>query len=88
MSNLYLCFFQSVLGEGSESRHKRWFQPLNEENFDQPVPVEWEAWLRFRRVEPPSPEEIEINRLQQAQTLANAKKLEQKNNNITVSTHI
>lgn len=63
------------VAEGSNLRQKRWFVPLNETRFDQEIPVEWEAWLRYRRSEPPMPEEIEANRIVQQQTIKNAKKL-------------
>lgn len=46
----------------STSRFKkpaRYFQPVND--FDQEIPPEWEAWLRHRRKEPPTLEEIETN---------------------------
>lgn len=46
----------------STSRHRRpsrYFVPIND--FDQELPAEWESWLRHRRKEPPTPEEIEEN---------------------------
>ncbi|XP_064462901.1 NADH dehydrogenase [ubiquinone] 1 alpha subcomplex assembly factor 2-like [Ornithodoros turicata] len=42
-------------------RPVRWFEPAIKEKFDQEVPVEWEAWLRYRRTSPPTEEEIARN---------------------------
>lgn len=36
----------------------RWFVPPNKEDFDQEMAAEWEAWLRFRRTETPTDEEL------------------------------
>ncbi|CAG2118888.1 unnamed protein product [Medioppia subpectinata] len=40
---------------------KRWFEPKREDLWDQPLPPEWNAWLRMRRTDPPTTEEIEYN---------------------------
>lgn len=42
-------------------RANRWFEPVGKEDFDQEMPAEWEAWLRGRRNEPPSEEEVMRN---------------------------
>lgn len=50
------------VSRSSTSRFKkpaRYFQSVND--FDQEIPPEWEAWLRHRRKEPPTLEEIEKN---------------------------
>ncbi|GBP90598.1 hypothetical protein EVAR_86438_1 [Eumeta japonica] len=39
----------------------RWYDPPKGKDFNDPVPPEWEAWLRQRRNEPPTKEEIEYN---------------------------
>ncbi|KAJ8921640.1 hypothetical protein NQ315_010549 [Exocentrus adspersus] len=39
----------------------RWFKPPKKDDFMQEMPAEWEAWLRMRRKEPPSEEEIMKN---------------------------
>ncbi|XP_055904429.1 NADH dehydrogenase [ubiquinone] 1 alpha subcomplex assembly factor 2 [Eupeodes corollae] len=39
----------------------RWFEPADKEAFDQEMTAEWEAWLRFRREEPPTREELVRN---------------------------
>ncbi|XP_043503662.1 NADH dehydrogenase [ubiquinone] 1 alpha subcomplex assembly factor 2 [Polistes fuscatus] len=38
----------------------RYFKSINDD-FEQELPAEWEAWLRYRRKEPPTFEEIEKN---------------------------
>lgn len=40
------------------TRRGRIFIPVDKENFEQEVPAEWEAWLRYRRREPPTTEEV------------------------------
>lgn len=36
----------------------RWFQPPEKDDFMQEMPAEWEAWLRGRRKEPPTEDEV------------------------------
>ena len=47
----------------SSARRKptRYFEPVIEDDFDQELPPEWEAWLRGRRKQPPTEEEIAKN---------------------------
>jgi len=59
--NLGNKYFESKKDEASGRRYKRWYEPFNKEKFDQEVPVEWEAWLRYRRNVPPTEEEIHKN---------------------------
>ena len=42
---------------------KRWYFPEhdNEENWDQHIPPEWEAWMRYRRIDAPTEDEINLN---------------------------
>lgn len=42
-------------------RPSRWFEPHDKEEFQQEMPAEWESWLRFRRTDPPSDEEVMKN---------------------------
>lgn len=42
-------------------RPSRWFVPADKENFEQELSAEWEAWLRGRRKEPPTEEELMKN---------------------------
>ncbi|KAL4716911.1 hypothetical protein ACJJTC_012722 [Scirpophaga incertulas] len=39
----------------------RWYDPPKGLDFQEPIPSEWESWLRMRRVDPPSEEEIAKN---------------------------
>ncbi|KAH0812182.1 hypothetical protein GEV33_010619 [Tenebrio molitor] len=39
----------------------RWFEPPVKDDFQQEMPAEWEAWLRGRRTQPPSEEEVMKN---------------------------
>ncbi|KAJ0182344.1 hypothetical protein K1T71_001713 [Dendrolimus kikuchii] len=39
----------------------RWYDPPKGQDFQDPIPAEWEAWLRMRRMEPPTEEEIAKN---------------------------
>lgn len=47
----------------SEGKRKpsRWYDPPKGQDFQNPIPAEWESWLRMRRKEPPSEEEIAKN---------------------------
>lgn len=47
--------------KSNSSRNPRYFIPVNNDDHEQELPVEWEAWLRYRRKVPPSKEEIEKN---------------------------
>ncbi|KAI5706380.1 hypothetical protein M8J75_007584 [Diaphorina citri] len=42
-------------------RPHRSFEPSVADKFDQNLPAEWEAWLRGRRKDPPTEEEINKN---------------------------
>ncbi|XP_043265860.1 NADH dehydrogenase [ubiquinone] 1 alpha subcomplex assembly factor 2 [Colletes gigas] len=45
-----------------KKRPSRYFEPVNKEaGFDQEIPAEWESWLRYRRMNPPTKEELEQN---------------------------
>ncbi|XP_058128681.1 NADH dehydrogenase [ubiquinone] 1 alpha subcomplex assembly factor 2 [Anopheles ziemanni] len=39
-------------------RASRWFEPTAKEAYDQEITAEWEAWLRGRRKEPPTQQEL------------------------------
>ncbi|XP_011304721.1 mimitin, mitochondrial [Fopius arisanus] len=45
----------------AKARKGRSFIPKDEENFEQEIPAEWEAWLRYRRHQPPTQEEVQAN---------------------------
>lgn len=39
----------------------RWFEPSVKDTYDQEISGEWESWLRNRRAEPPTEEEVTRN---------------------------
>lgn len=49
--------------ESTSARKKasRYFVPINKDDFEQEIPAEWESWLRYRRKNPPTEEEIKKN---------------------------
>lgn len=55
----------------------RWFEPKSklQEDFDQELPAEWEAWLRGRRKTPPEEEEVLKNLALMKQKKENAKEI-------------
>ena len=56
----------------------RYFVPVNEDDHSQEVPVEWQAWLRYRRKDPPTKEEVEENYKLQMLKKQNAAEIEAK----------
>lgn len=42
-------------------RASRWFKPPEKDDFMQEMPAEWEAWLRGRRKDPPTEDEVMRN---------------------------
>lgn len=57
-------------------RPRRSFTGRNEDSWSDPMPAEWEAWLRYRRDDPPTPEEIYAN----MELAANRKRLGDESN--------
>ncbi|XP_045491465.1 NADH dehydrogenase [ubiquinone] 1 alpha subcomplex assembly factor 2 [Colias croceus] len=55
----------------------RWYDPPKGLDFQDPIPAEWEAWLRMRRKEPPTEEEIARNVAIAQMKKVNAAKIEQ-----------
>ena len=55
LGNLY--YERTIEGK----RPRRWVLPIEEDDWDKPVPPEWEAWLRYRRNNPPTFDEINLN---------------------------
>ncbi|CAD0194995.1 unnamed protein product [Chrysodeixis includens] len=56
----------------------RWYNPAKGLDFQDPIPSEWEAWLRMRRPEPPTEEEIAKNVAIAQMKKLNAAKIEEK----------
>ncbi|XP_059608328.1 NADH dehydrogenase [ubiquinone] 1 alpha subcomplex assembly factor 2 [Phlebotomus argentipes] len=52
--------FYEIAADPVNGRRKRarYFEPMEKEAFDQEMSAEWEAWLRGRRQEAPTPEEL------------------------------
>ncbi|KYM96096.1 PREDICTED: mimitin, mitochondrial isoform X2 [Cyphomyrmex costatus] len=54
-------YYEEDIRYSARKRPPRSFVPVNKDDFEQELPAEWEAWLRYRRKEPPTREEIEAN---------------------------
>lgn len=55
-------YYEVPINEYSRrSRPERYFEPPVGADFDQEMSAEWESWLRYRRRDPPSDEEIARN---------------------------
>jgi len=68
--------FERRIGESDTvMRGKRWYFPVDEDSWDNPIPPEWEAWLRYRRLEHPTEEEIMLNLAVSHVKKLNSKKL-------------
>ncbi|KAF5277352.1 hypothetical protein FQA39_LY06165 [Lamprigera yunnana] len=52
--------FYEIAANPSAGKRKpsRWFVPPGKDDFDQEMSVEWESWLRFRRSDPPTEQEL------------------------------
>lgn len=56
-------YFEKAADPGVGRRKaSRYFQPPEKHAFDQEISPEWEAWLRGRRNDPPTAEELQHNR--------------------------
>lgn len=54
-------YYEEEIRNSSRKRPPRYFVPVNKDDFEQEKPAEWESWLRYRRKDPPTREEIEAN---------------------------
>ncbi|XP_058837768.1 NADH dehydrogenase [ubiquinone] 1 alpha subcomplex assembly factor 2-like [Topomyia yanbarensis] len=61
-----------------QRRVQRWFEPTEKEAYGQEITAEWEAWLRGRRKEPPTAEELTRNLAIMKMKERNAAKLDEK----------
>lgn len=61
-----------------QTRNQRWFEPTEKEAYNQEVTAEWEAWLRGRRKEPPTEQELLRNLAIMKMKEKNAAELEAK----------
>uniref|UniRef100_A0A6V7LWE1 Mimitin, mitochondrial n=1 Tax=Bracon brevicornis TaxID=1563983 RepID=A0A6V7LWE1_9HYME len=62
----------------ARSQRGRSFEPREENQFDVELPAEWEAWLRYRRREPPTEDEVKANYEMMMLKKKNAAELEEK----------
>lgn len=62
----------------TRTRPSRSFEPINKDDHTQDLPAEWEAWLRYRRRDPPTLEEIEASYKMAMLKKENAQSLEAK----------
>lgn len=68
-------YFEEPADPSRGRRHpRRWIQTVSD-RFDQEMPAEWDAWLRKRRAEPPSDEEVLKNKAIMEMKKVNAAKL-------------
>lgn len=71
-------YYEAPILKGSARKTpRRYYVPLKED-FPE-MPAEWESWLRYRRTEPPTSEEIERNMQIALTKKKNAAELEQRN---------
>lgn len=69
-------YYEEEIRNSSRTRPPRYFVPINKDDFEQEKPAEWESWLRYRRKDPPTPQEIEANYNLAMTKKQNAAKLE------------
>ena len=68
-------YYETPADPSRGKRHpRRWIEPAGQQ-FDQEMPPEWEAWLRRRRADPPSDEEVARNKAIMELKKVNAAKL-------------
>ncbi|KAK3590408.1 hypothetical protein CHS0354_008760 [Potamilus streckersoni] len=73
-------YFEKEADPSRNLRGSRYVLPPSKDLFQVPeIPTEWNAWLRKRRVNPPTEEEIEKNFLTMVRTQQRAKELEKSN---------
>lgn len=64
--------------DAGPTRVRRWYLPVEEDDWTKPIPPEWEAWLRYRRNNPPTYDEINTNIAIAQLKKIRAKELEEK----------
>ncbi|KAF0297304.1 NADH dehydrogenase [ubiquinone] 1 alpha subcomplex assembly factor 2 [Amphibalanus amphitrite] len=68
-------YYEAPADPSRGKRHpRRWIDPAGQQ-FDQEMPAEWEAWLRRRRAQPPTDDEVARNRAIMELKKINAAKL-------------
>ncbi|XP_011502261.1 PREDICTED: mimitin, mitochondrial [Ceratosolen solmsi marchali] len=51
-------YYETINSKSTMKKIRRYFTPLNKTDFEQELPAEWEAWLRYRRKIPPTEKEV------------------------------
>jgi len=72
--------------QAGKRKPERWFLPLEKNKFDQEIPSEWEAWLRGRRVDIPTNDELQMNLAISDMKKTNSKKVALENPFVTDET--
>ncbi|XP_011561510.1 NADH dehydrogenase [ubiquinone] 1 alpha subcomplex assembly factor 2 [Plutella xylostella] len=72
--------YYEIPAKPQEGKRKptRWYDPPKGQDFQDPIPAEWEAWLRYRRTVPPTEEEVARNVALMQMKQANAAQIETK----------
>ncbi|XP_061585323.1 NADH dehydrogenase [ubiquinone] 1 alpha subcomplex assembly factor 2 [Cololabis saira] len=81
LGNKYYFIPEQRAWTGNHIRAKRLVEPANPtelEYMEGSIPMEWDAWIRGRRKEPPSVEELMTNESQRQQIKLKAKEVEEK----------
>ncbi|XP_062559994.1 NADH dehydrogenase [ubiquinone] 1 alpha subcomplex assembly factor 2 [Armigeres subalbatus] len=71
-------YYEIPANSSAGQRRERWFEPTEKEAYNQEVTAEWEAWLRGRRKEPPTEQELMRNLAIMKMKEKNAAELEAK----------
>uniref|UniRef100_A0A1A7XBF7 NADH dehydrogenase (Ubiquinone) 1 alpha subcomplex, assembly factor 2 n=1 Tax=Iconisemion striatum TaxID=60296 RepID=A0A1A7XBF7_9TELE len=81
LGNKYYLIPEQKTWTGGHVRAKRMVEaanPVEHEYMEGSIPIEWDAWIRGRRKEPPSIEELLMNESQMKQIKLKAKEVEEK----------
>ncbi|MEQ2223791.1 hypothetical protein ILYODFUR_000810 [Ilyodon furcidens] len=81
LGNKYYFIPEQKSWTGTHIRAKRMVEaanPAEHEYMEGSIPMEWEAWIRGRRKEPPSIEELMVNESQREQIKLKAMEVEEK----------
>jgi NADH:ubiquinone oxidoreductase subunit len=72
--------YYEIPADPANGRRKtaRWFEPKEKEDFEQEMTAEWQSWLRGRRKEPPTDQELMQNLAIIKMKERNAKELDAK----------
>uniref|UniRef100_A0A0L8GSN0 NADH dehydrogenase [ubiquinone] 1 alpha subcomplex subunit 12 n=2 Tax=Octopus bimaculoides TaxID=37653 RepID=A0A0L8GSN0_OCTBM len=72
-------YYEKEANPSRNLRGARWVEPADGDQMTPPdMPIEWEAWIRGKRQNPPTEEEIQRNYAKMMRTIQRAKELDQK----------